>query len=76
MLAFVYNGHMDIHVLVKRISAPAGRSLLNAGFKTLEELASQSRKDLLKLHGFGKASFPLVEKVLAEYGLTLKDTQD
>lgn len=74
MLAFVYNKAMDIQILIQKLSAPAGRALLNEGLKTLEQVAMMSRQDLLKLHGMGKTSFPIISQVLSEFGLALKDT--
>src|SRR5688572_6679500 len=52
------------------LSAPARRALENAGIKTLKDLSMRSEKDLLKLHGFGKASLPQLRNALVENGLT------
>ena len=50
---------------MSRLSAPARRALEDAGIKTLEDLSQWSEKELLKLHGFGKASFPPLRAALA-----------
>src|SRR5690606_30972222 len=48
------------------LAAPARRALEGAGIDTLAELSKFSEADLLKLHGFGKASLPLLRRALAE----------
>jgi len=54
------------------LSAPARRALEHAGIDSLAKLASYSEKDILALHGMGKASMPLLRKALAEAGLAFK----
>ena len=54
------------------ISAPARRALENAGITTVKKLATYSEKDLLKLHGIGKASIPTLRTALSEKGLSFK----
>lgn len=54
------------------LSAPARRALQNAGISTAAQLCKWSKKELLQLHGFGPASIPVLEKVLAKHGLLLK----
>lgn len=49
----------------------AYRVLTQAGFRTLEEVAGQSREALLALPGFGRGSLSEVEAELGQYGLTL-----
>lgn len=46
------------------LSAPAQRALVNAGIFTLNELSKWKETDLLKLHGFGPSSLPIVLKAL------------
>jgi len=55
------------------LSAPARRALANAKISTLKQLAEYSEKDLLKLHGLGKASIPILKRELNSSGLTFKD---
>ncbi len=66
-----------------KLVAPARRALEQAGISTLEELAQRSEKDLLALHGFGKASLPFLRKALNDAGLqfttkikTMRDTTE
>ncbi len=54
------------------LSAPARRALENAGITSIKKLASYSEKDLLALHGFGKASIPVLREVLQKEGLDFK----
>ena len=60
------------HGFLSLLSAPARRALENAGISTLKKLAAHTKKDILKLHGMGKASIPVLEKALAEKGLVFK----
>jgi DNA-directed RNA polymerase alpha subunit len=55
-----------------RLSAPARRALENAGIDTLEKLSCYSEKALLKLHGLGKASLPILIAALQEKRLKFK----
>lgn len=50
------------------MSAPARRALASAGITTLTELATWTKQDLLKLHGFGPASIPKLEAALVAAG--------
>jgi DNA-directed RNA polymerase alpha subunit len=57
---------------LKHLAAPARRALESNGIVTLKLLSHYSEKDLLTLHGFGKASLPLLKRFLKEAGLSLK----
>ena len=57
------------------LSAPARRALENAGINTLNDLSKHSEKDLLKLHGFGKASLPQLKNALAANGLSFRQNE-
>ena len=48
---------------ITKLSQPAQRALLNAGIDNLEKLKKTSNQDLLKLHGFGKASLPIIQRL-------------
>ena len=61
---------------LSKMSAPARRALENAGITDLKTLATHREKDLLKLHGFGKASLPGLRAALEEAGLTFKNDKD
>ncbi len=52
--------------------APARRALANAKITSLEQLSQYSEHELLKLHGFGKSSIPVVAEQLKKSGLFLK----
>jgi len=55
------------------LGSPARNALLNHGIDQLEKLTQYSMKDLLKLHGLGKASLPLLSQALMEKGLNFKE---
>jgi len=55
------------------LSAPARRALENNNIFTLDKLSTYSEKELLKFHGFGKASIPILKKALNEKGLSFKE---
>lgn len=54
------------------IAAPARRALERESIFTLNQLSMFSKKDLLKLHGFGPGSIPKLEKALKAEGLNFK----
>ncbi len=55
------------------LSSPARNALLNyLEIDTLEKLATYTEKEILKLHGMGKASMPILRKALEEKGLAFK----
>lgn len=56
------------------LGAPAQRALVNElGISRLEDLTRYSKKDLLRLHGFGPSSIPKIEEALKKVGKKLKD---
>ena len=54
------------------LSAPARRALENNGIKTLKQLSALSEKEILKFHGMGKASIPMLRSALAAEDLSFK----
>lgn len=54
------------------LAAPARRALENAGIKTLKQLSKHTEKEILDLHGMGKASLPTLNKALKDAGLKFK----
>lgn len=54
------------------LSAPARRALEHLGIQTLKQLSNYSEKEILKQHGMGPASMPILRKVLEEKGLEFK----
>lgn len=55
------------------MSQPALSALLAAGITTLEQVAAAGATDILKLHGVGPKSIPLLRQALADRGLTFAD---
>jgi len=54
------------------LSAPARRALTNIGITDLKQLSIYSEKEILALHGMGKASMPILRSALDEQGLGFK----
>jgi uncharacterized protein YdhG (YjbR/CyaY superfamily) len=54
------------------LSAPARRALEKEGILTEKELAQYTEAQLLRLHGVGPASIPVLQKVLQQKGLSFK----
>ena len=52
------------------ISAPARRALENNNVNTLLQLSKYSEKEILKFHGLGKTSIPILNNSLKEVGLS------
>ncbi|WP_211304765.1 helix-hairpin-helix domain-containing protein [Umezawaea tangerina] len=55
------------------LSAPARRALVGAGYTTVEQLASATRRELLALHGFGPKALGPIRRDLAALGLDLAE---
>lgn len=53
--------------------APARRALENANINSLKQLSNFSENDILKLHGMGKTTIPILKKELARVGLAFND---
>lgn len=54
------------------LSAPARRALENNGIKTLQQLSKHSEAEVMKFHGVGKTTIPILQKALKEKGLDFK----
>ena len=54
------------------LAAPARRALENNGITSLEQLSKFSEKEILKFHGMGKSSIPILINSLKESGLAFK----
>ncbi len=55
-----------------KLSAPAQRTLAEAGYTRLEQLTQASEKDIARLHGMGPAGVKALKLALAEKGLSFK----
>lgn len=55
------------------LSNPARNTLLHYEIDTIQKLAGYTEKEILALHGMGKASMPILRKALEEKGLSFKD---
>lgn len=55
-----------------RLGNPARNALLHQGVDTLDKLAGYSEREILKLHGIGKASLPSLRQSLADAGMSFK----
>lgn len=57
------------------IGKAATRALANAGLTTLDQVATQTKADLLALHGVGPKAVRILVNTLAEKGMTLRCLQ-
>ncbi|GLC89641.1 RNA polymerase alpha subunit C-terminal domain-containing protein [Lysinibacillus piscis] len=55
-----------------KLSAPARNALTHEGITTLEKLSSFTEKEILKIHGIGPASLPVLRASLEEAGLSFQ----
>lgn len=58
---------------LSKLSSPARNALVHEGIDTLQELSSYTEKEILKIHGIGPASLPIMRTSLKEEGLTFKE---
>jgi hypothetical protein len=56
-----------------KLSAPARRALVGAGYERLEQLNGVEVADLSRLHGMGPSALEALRKALTERGLSLRD---
>lgn len=54
------------------LSAPARRALENSGINSLQQLANYTETELLKLHGIGKSTIPILKRELESNSLSFK----
>ncbi|TMW71298.1 RNA polymerase alpha subunit C-terminal domain-containing protein [Alteribacter natronophilus] len=59
---------------LSKLSKPAKGALIHEGVDTLEKLSKYTEKEILKIHGIGPASLPVMRSLLAEEGLSFKDS--
>ena len=57
------------------LSSPARNTLLHHGIDTIQKLSTYTEKEILSLHGIGKASLPTFKKALESEGLTFKQKE-
>ncbi|MCX6522167.1 MAG: DNA-binding protein [Actinobacteria bacterium] len=55
-----------------RIGAPAIRALASIGVTRIDQLAEQSRTELLGLHGVGPRALRIIDDALAVRGLSMR----
>ncbi|MBX2927459.1 MAG: RNA polymerase alpha subunit C-terminal domain-containing protein [Saprospiraceae bacterium] len=55
------------------LSNPARNALLHHRIDTIQKLSNYTEKEIMKIHGIGKASLPTFKKSLEEQGLTFKE---
>lgn len=55
------------------LNSPARNALLNYGIDTVQKLAECTEKEILALHGLGKASLPVLKKALEDQALNFRE---
>ncbi|MGN7401753.1 RNA polymerase alpha subunit C-terminal domain-containing protein [Cytobacillus praedii] len=58
---------------LSKLSSPARNALIHKGIDTLQELSNYTEKEILKLHGIGPASLPILRSSLQKEGLSFKE---
>ncbi|MUK90633.1 hypothetical protein GMD78_19945 [Ornithinibacillus sp. L9] len=58
---------------LSKLSSPARNALVHEGIDTLQELSMYTEKEILKIHGIGPASLPIMRTSLEEEGLSFKE---
>ena len=58
------------------LSNPARNALLHHEIDTVQKLSSYTEREILKIHGIGKASLPVFRKSLEEQGLSFKQNEE
>jgi DNA-directed RNA polymerase alpha subunit len=58
---------------LSRLVSPARNALLYNGIKTLKTLSTYSEKEVLKFHGMGPSTIPILREALKEEGLSFKN---
>jgi DNA-directed RNA polymerase alpha subunit len=53
-----------------KLGKPAQRALANAGISNLEELSKLTEKELMRLHGIGKTTLPVLKEAMITKGLS------
>ncbi|UYO02283.1 DNA-directed RNA polymerase subunit alpha C-terminal domain-containing protein [Paenibacillus sp. PSB04] len=54
------------------LASPARNALQHHGITSLEELSKYTEKEILKIHGMGPKSLPILRSALEENGLSFK----
>jgi len=57
---------------LSKLSSPVRNALLQEGINTLHKLSQYTEKEILKLHGIGPASLPIMKNHLEKEGLSFK----
>lgn len=57
---------------LSKLSSPARRALNHEGIDTLQKLSKYTEKEILKIHGVGRASIPIMRALLEAEGLSFK----
>ncbi|MGG6313975.1 RNA polymerase alpha subunit C-terminal domain-containing protein [Paenibacillus macerans] len=56
------------------LANPARRALEHEGITTLQQLASYSEREILRLHGMGPRSMPILRDALQSQGLSFRES--
>ncbi len=57
---------------LSKLSSPARNALVHEGIDTLQNLSEYTEKEILKIHGIGPASLPIMRASLEKEGLSFK----
>lgn len=57
---------------LSKLSSPARNALFHEGIDSLQKLSNLTEKEILKIHGIGPASLPIMRASLEEEGLSFR----
>ncbi|WP_199171373.1 RNA polymerase alpha subunit C-terminal domain-containing protein [Sporosarcina sp. P18a] len=58
---------------LSKLSSPARNALVHNGIDTLQKLSKYTEKEILKIHGIGPASLPIMRTFLEKESLSFKE---
>lgn len=61
------------HDFPRSIGRPAAGAFVHAGYRSIDDLAGRSRKELAALHGVGPKALRIIQELLEADGRSLAD---
>ncbi|GII91166.1 DNA-binding protein [Sinosporangium siamense] len=66
-------GGATVPIDLPKTSNPARRALAEIGITHLDQLTGRTAREILKLHGVGPSTIPILREALAAHGLSFRD---
>ena len=58
---------------LSKLSSPARNALIHEGIDTVQKLSKYTEKEILKIHGIGPATLPIMRTSLEKEGFSFKE---